>query len=722
MKAGALGVPLLLFLLLVCPVLAACAAAPEEAPAAGDIAWVKKVMVHGVPIYATNTTGDDKLLHAAGVLAQFLDNDEDGEIDNPKVHQAILDTGGAIVMTGTQDEADDMDWSNAPSGQGLYDEETEIDARARGVFDAALEEIWHMVTDNGYGAAYPEVFGTEPGTALTDAMDMARGGRFDGPPDEYPEGAWYTYDDETCDYGCMASEYIYWVYTSFIGAQDLPGRLDQIGHEWPLDTPEKLRDKEPVLWEILSDPEYRIPMVIPDGNYEGTPLIVEPYEFRSRHEQANLRIRRDKFDLVLPAVMRERGVDMWIHVMRESIPDSFGIDELGSASGVFVFTDRGGDRIERAVLGRRWGAAHRGWGESDYRHVEESGAYDIVAPAVRVQEPVGGPLTEYDYRFQGLGDFVAERDPGVIAVNFKHELGPWVTYRGEIDGLSHTDYVLLSEEIGEKYASRLMSSEWLVMDYINRHVPSEAELLERMRREDLWKFDEALDAIEPGVTRTDETELTVMRRMTTGESQRGRSEGWEGAVVEGGDILANPSIGMYAYVLREGETAPPPEIRKLWAEYLKVDAILAETIRAGLTPHEIIRDYTRKFDEAGVVVRDNQLHMVTPKNDFPAYVAGFDAEKTHISIDSHGQMKGARPESVETYFGPRIGSLGPDWSKEIPLAPYHHFVIEYFLYMPSPAPDGADQYLLWWAHEEALATEDGIEYLSPPQKELVLIR
>ena len=154
----------------------------------------------------------------------------------------------------------------------------------------------------------------------------------------------------------------------------------------------------------------------------------------------------------------------------------------------------------------------------------------------------------------------------------------------------------------------------------------------------------------------------------------------------------------------------------------RADAILAETIRAGLTPREIIRDYTRRFEEAGIVVRDNQLHMVTPKNDFPAYGADFDAAKTHISIDSHGQMKGAGPESVETYFGPRIGSLGPDWSKEIPLAPYHHFVIEYFFYMPSPAPEGQDQYLLWWDHEEALATEDGIEYLSPPQKELILIR
>ena len=68
----------------------------------------------------------------------------------------------------------------------------------------------------------------------------------------------------------------------------------------------------------------------------------------------NHRIRREKFDIVLPEVMRKNNVDMWIHVMRESIEDPFGAEDLGATSGVFVFTDRGTGRIERAVLGRRW--------------------------------------------------------------------------------------------------------------------------------------------------------------------------------------------------------------------------------------------------------------------------------------------------------------------------------------------------------------------------------
>ena len=53
-------------------------------------------------------------------------------------------------------------------------------------------------------------------------------------------------------------------------------------------------------------------------------------------------IRREKFDIVLPDAMRNHNVDMWIHVMRDAIPDAFGQNDLGTASGLIVFTDRGG--------------------------------------------------------------------------------------------------------------------------------------------------------------------------------------------------------------------------------------------------------------------------------------------------------------------------------------------------------------------------------------------
>ena len=169
------------------------------------------------------------------------------------------------------------------------------------------------------------------------------------------------------------------------------------------------------------------------------------------------------------------------------------------------------------------------------------------------------------------------------------------------------------------------------------------------------------------------------------------------------------------------QAKPPPEIKKLWAEYLKIDKILTETVKAGLTPREIIQTYKRKFADAGIIVRDPQLHMVQQKNNFPVYSAGFDPEKTQLTIDLHGMGKGTRQKKFDIYIGPRIGSYGPDWTHDIPLSPNHHFVLEYFAYIPSPSVEGEDQYLLFWGHEQAIATERGVEYLSPPQTELYII-
>jgi Xaa-Pro dipeptidase len=443
----------------------------------------------------------------------------------------------------------------------------------------------------------------------------------------------------------------------------------------------------------------------------------------------NNRIRRERFDIVLPKAMRKNNVDMWIHVMRVAIRDPFGAEDLGSTSGVFVFTDRGGDRFERAVLGRRWGATQRERGKPN-KLVEESGVYDIIHDPVFVVEPVSSPMTEYDYRFKGLREFVEERDPKRIAVNYREKLGTWATSSRTNDGISHIDYLLLAEELGDKYASRLISSEYVIMDYNITPVPSEIELLKKMREDELKIVKKAFAGIKPGVTKTREVgetgdyeaDVVVFRRMSTGQSQRGRSKGWENTVVEGGDIIAAPSQGVYAYVLREGETEPPPEIQRLWAEYLKIDKILAETIKAGLPSREIMESYKQKFEEEGIIVRDPQLHMFQPKNNFPAYSKGFDPEKTHLSIDCHGKGKGARKRKFDIYMGPRIGSYGPDWTWDVPLQSNHHFVLEYFFYMPSPGPEGKDQYLFFWDHEQAIATENGVEYLSPPQKELYLIK
>ncbi|MGY8792993.1 MAG: hypothetical protein ACKVI9_04930, partial [Gammaproteobacteria bacterium] len=270
------------------------------------------------------------------------------------------------------------------------------------------------------------------------------------------------------------------------------------------------------------------------------------------------------------------------------------------------------------------------------------------------------------------------------------------------------------------------------MDYQVTPVPSEVKMLKKMRKDELKLVAQVFDAIEPGKTPiesggqvgvgSEEAYVVAFRRMSTGLSQRGRSAGWENTVVQGGDIIAATSQGLFAYVLREGEKEPPAEIQKLWKEYLKIDKVFAETIRADRTSREIVKDYTERLKKMDVEVEAFQMHMFPQKNNFPAYSDGYDSNKTILSVDHHGKGMGATGDKHDIYLGPRIGSYGPDWVLDVPLADNHHFVLEYFFYMPSPGPEGKDQYLLFWNHEQAIVRESGVEYLSPPQKDLILIK
>ena len=102
-------------------------------------------------------------------------------------------------------------------------------------------------------------------------------------------------------------------------------------------------------------------------------------------------IRHDKFDYVLPGAMRRNGIDMWIVTDRgrgtQPMTRDFGIATVNGQI-IYVFSDAGGDRIERIQLG----------GETDL--AEECGAYDHF-----------GEMDE-------LRGLVEERDPQTIGLNY----------------------------------------------------------------------------------------------------------------------------------------------------------------------------------------------------------------------------------------------------------------------------------------------------------------
>jgi hypothetical protein len=98
-------------------------------------------------------------------------------------------------------------------------------------------------------------------------MDVARGGHFERVPAAYPAEAWYSYDDRTCNYECMATEYFYWAHTTLLAAQGDPNRCAEIADEWRPCTPEDLAEIDPLVTALLRDPELGLPTVLPDGDY-----------------------------------------------------------------------------------------------------------------------------------------------------------------------------------------------------------------------------------------------------------------------------------------------------------------------------------------------------------------------------------------------------------------------------------------------------------------------
>jgi len=229
---------------------------------AGFTATNRKVDVFGIPIYAYSDVEDSKLLHAANIMAQYLDNNEDGTVDNMTLLTALTTNNAALFMWKSESQIN-LNAQDLGADESIPSWHTNGHT---GQFDAALEEVWHVITHTGYANAYPTVFGENAGTSLTNSMDIARGGNFTTIPDPYPANAWYTYDDQTCEYDCMAAEYIYWATTSILGAQE--NRLSEISQEWNLTTSTLVQNTDTTIYSLLTDTQYMFPTVLPDGIYK----------------------------------------------------------------------------------------------------------------------------------------------------------------------------------------------------------------------------------------------------------------------------------------------------------------------------------------------------------------------------------------------------------------------------------------------------------------------
>ena len=230
-------------------------------------------MLDIIHIYAESNISDEKVLHVAAVAAELLDNDEDGNVDDPLIEASLIELNTIMpIFQSENGNSIDTFFDNLDDdgclGAVLF--RNEIDPSQPGHWgdDATVEEVLHTINSCGHVEVYPSLYALEPNSSyLTDAMDSARGGQFINIPDPYPDEAWYHYDDWTCEYDCMAMEYLYWCIVTNMGILADAQTCAGIANEWEPCTPELFESTDTLMFNLVTNPENMLPQLAPDGNY-----------------------------------------------------------------------------------------------------------------------------------------------------------------------------------------------------------------------------------------------------------------------------------------------------------------------------------------------------------------------------------------------------------------------------------------------------------------------
>jgi Xaa-Pro aminopeptidase len=409
-----------------------------------------------------------------------------------------------------------------------------------------------------------------------------------------------------------------------------------------------------------------------------------------RRWELQRQIRLDKFEQVLPLAMRSSGIDMWIVAVKENHTDPLWEDMgRGYVSGVgyYVFTDRGRDRIERAVLG-----------PSGYL-LEQSGAYDIFGPA------------------SSLAAFVKERDPKRIGVNMSDEIGP-------ADGLSYTMHRHLMKTLGEPYASRLVSAERLVSEFRSRRVAAEIVAFGEAAGIAVQLAERALsnEVITPGKTTLEEVAWWMQDRLL----ERGLDSefdmpsvyatGPEGIiatstarVIQPGDVIMidwgvqlmnfGTDVKRVAYVLKPGELAPPKSIQNAFDKAIAVRDVLKKAIKPGVRADETMKAMDAALRAAGYGV----IEFNKPTSD----------DRTDVVYGFHPVGNTGHD------IGPSLTTWQPI-QRTFTLHLQHMFAFEYFAY--TPIPEWGGKKLRIPIEDDAILMEHGIQFLHPANYRLLAIK
>jgi Xaa-Pro aminopeptidase len=315
----------------------------------------------------------------------------------------------------------------------------------------------------------------------------------------------------------------------------------------------------------------------------------------------------ERLETVLPALMREYGVTMWVIPMREYNEDPL-FKALVSPTTfaarrrtVYLFHDRGPEAgVERVAIG----------GSS------QGGAYDVM----RGTEPApDGRRREFWGRDQlrVVADAIRERDPATIAVNISHD-------HNFADGLSAGEWEQLQDALGPELTARVRRAEHLALDYLAVRVPSMDAPYRSMQQmvHELIAHAFSSHVITPGVTTTADVVWWFRQQFhdlgmgtwfqpSVDVQRHGVSMSDSTApVILPGDVLhCDVGITVYrlntdtqhmAYVLRPGETDAPEGLQAAFRAANRFQDIATAEMRPGRTGNEALHASLEAMRAAGI--------------------------------------------------------------------------------------------------------------------------
>lgn len=331
--------------------------------------------------------------------------------------------------------------------------------------------------------------------------------------------------------------------------------------------------------------------------------------FDTLHEQADVRQGwlRQRLDSVLPRLMRENGVDMWIVAMREYNEDPV-FRALVSATTyfarrrtIYVFFDRGPELgLERLALG----------GSS------QGGLYQAIRETERASDGRQRELwgkAQWDL----LARVVRERNPRRIALDISQT-------HAFSDGLTVGEWEQMQAAFGPDLVQRVVRAERLPHDYLAIRVPDMLPTYRRMEElvHQIITTAFSNQVVKPGVTTTEDVAWWMMQRVndlglgtwfqTSVEVQRRGVDMADSTapVIHRGDVLhcdfgitalgLNTDTQHMGYVLREGETDAPPGLKHALIVSNRLQDILLSQMQPGRTGNEVLKTALDQMRAEGI--------------------------------------------------------------------------------------------------------------------------